>query len=205
MDTQEYWERVYESRGPEKVSWFRPHLDTSLRLIERAAASLSASIIDVGGGASTLVDDLLARGYRNVTVLDISHTALDATRKRLGPLSGNVHWLVDDITRADLTDQAFEVWHDRAAFHFLTSREERQEYVRRVAAAVKPGGRVIVGTFGPAGPDRCSGLDVARYDIPSLHREFGARFRLVASSEELHGTPSGTTQQFLYCDCVLEQ
>jgi len=116
-----------------------------------------------------------------------------------------VRWLTGDITQANLPEHAFDVWHDRAVFHFLTRREERSEYVGRVEAAVKPGGHVIVGTFGQDGPNKCSGLDVHRYDAPSLHREFGARFRLVASSEELHRTPFGTIQQFLYCYCVFER
>ncbi len=202
---QEHWERVYGSKALDQVSWFRPHLETSLALIQRAAPSLSAAIIDVGGGASTLVDDLLARGYGGITVLDVSNTALELARGRLGLRSQDVHWLAADITKADLPDRAFDVWHDRAVFHFLTKGEERLEYVRRVASAVKPGGHVIIGTFGPGGPSKCSGLDVVRYDAASLHREFGSRFRLVHSSEELHHTPSGSTPQFLYCDCVLEQ
>ena len=205
MDTREHWERVYETKAPDQVSWFRPHLETSLQLIERAAGAVSASIIDVGGGASTLVDDLIARGYRNITVLDVSQTAIDVTRARLGPASQNVRWLTADITKADLPDHAFDVWHDRAVFHFLTAHEERLAYVRKVASAVKPGGHVIISTFGTEGPNRCSGLDVLRYDARSLHGEFGARFRLISSSEELHHTPFGTTQQFLYCYCIVEQ
>jgi SAM-dependent methyltransferase len=205
MDTREHWERVYETKAPDQVSWFRPHLETSLQLIERAAGAVSASIIDVGGGASTLVDDLIARGYRNITVLDVSQTAIDVTRARLGPASQNVRWLTADITKADLPDHAFDVWHDRAVFHFLTAHEERLAYVRQVASAVKPGGHVIISTFGTEGPNRCSGLDVLRYDARSLHGEFGARFRLISSSEELHHTPFGTTQQFLYCYCIVEQ
>lgn len=204
MNRQEHWERVYEVKAPDQVSWFRPHLETSLALIEQAAGGFAAAIIDVGGGASTLVDDLVARRYRNVTVLDISQTAIEVTQKRLGPASCNVHWLTADITQAVLPDHAFDVWHDRAVFHFLTTREDRLAYVRRVASAVKPGGHVIIGTFGPEGPNKCSGLDVLRYDAPSLHGEFGSRFRLITSSEELHQTPGGTTQQFLYCYCMVE-
>lgn len=204
MNRQEHWERVYEVKAPDQVSWFRPHLETSLALIEQAAGGFAAAIIDVGGGASTLVDDLVARRYRNVTVLDISQTAIEVTQKRLGPASCNVHWLTADITQAVLPDHAFDVWHDRAVFHFLTTREDRLAYVRRVASAVKPGGHVIIGTFGPEGPNKCSGLDVLRYDAPSLHGEFGSRFRLISSSEELHQTPGGTTQQFLYCYCMVE-
>lgn len=206
MDKHEHWERVYDTKAPDQVSWFRPHLETSLALIERATrGDRVASIIDVGGGAATLVDDLLERGYRNVTVLDISEAALVAARKRLGKVSESVHWLRADVTREKFPAQAYDVWHDRAVFHFLTQPEDRLAYVRNVAWAVKPGGHVIVSTFGPEGPAKCSGLDVMRYDASALHAEFGARFRLVESSKELHHTPFGTTQQFLYCYCTLEQ
>jgi SAM-dependent methyltransferase len=202
MDAQAHWEQVYGTKAPTEVSWFRPHLETSLSLIERVAADRSSPIIDVGGGESTLVDDLLARGYRNLTVLDISATAIEHTRKRLSPASRQVAWLIADITQARLPARSYGVWHDRAVFHFLTEPAHRRAYVRQVSSAVKPGGYVIVGVFGPEGPTRCSGLDVMRYDAGSLHAEFGARFRLVESSKELHRTPFGTTQQFLYCICV---
>jgi len=205
MDVRAHWETVYGTRAPDQVSWFRPHLETSLALIERATGERSASIIDVGGGESTLVDDLLARGYRNVTILDVAPTAIEVTKKRLGAASSSVHWLLADITQAELPANAYDVWHDRAVFHFLTTPAQRLAYVRRAGAAVKPGGHVIVGTFGPEGPHKCSGLAVLRYDAQSLHGEFGPRFRLVESSTELHQTPSGATQQFLYCYCMLEQ
>jgi 2-polyprenyl-3-methyl-5-hydroxy-6-metoxy-1,4-benzoquinol methylase len=204
MDSQTHWEKIYGTKTPDGVSWYRPHLETSLALIEQAATNRSAAIIDVGGGQSTLVDDLLARGYGNVTVLDISQTAIDANKKRLGAAAGRVHWLVADITMAELAPAAYDVWHDRAVFHFLTSEADRAAYVRQVARAVKPGGHVIVSTFGPEGPTKCSGLEVVRYDADSLHKEFGVRFRLLESSKELHQTPFGTVQQFLYCYCRIE-
>jgi SAM-dependent methyltransferase len=204
MDRRSHWERIYAQKAPDEVSWYRAHLDTSLALIGRAAPDTSASIIDVGGGESTLVDDLLARGYANITVLDISETAIEANRKRLGEIGKRVRWLVADITRADFERAAYDVWHDRAVFHFLTLASDRVAYVRQVARAVKPGGHVIVSTFGPEGPVKCSGLEVVRYDAESLHEEFGTRFRLIDSSKELHQTPFGTTQQFLYCYCVME-
>jgi 2-polyprenyl-3-methyl-5-hydroxy-6-metoxy-1,4-benzoquinol methylase len=204
MDTRTYWEKIYRTKAPETVSWYRSHLETSLNLIERAAGGHSASIIDVGGGESTLVDDLLARGYQNITVLDISQTAIDVTKKRLGLAAEQVQWLVADITEARLEPGAYDVWHDRAVFHFLTANEHRAAYVRQVGRAVKPGGHVIVSTFGPEGPRKCSGLDVIRYDADSLHDQFGVRFRLVESSKELHRTPFGTTQQFLFCYCKVE-
>jgi len=204
VDAKTHWEKVYATKAPEAVSWYRPHLETSLALIERAATGYSTSIIDVGGGESTLVDDLLARSYENITVLDVSQTAIDVTKKRLGLAAEQVHWLVADVTDAQLERSAYDVWHDRVVFHFLTAGEHRAAYVRRVAHAVKPGGHVIVSTFGPEGPTKCSGLDVIRYDAESLHDQFGVRFRLVESSKELHRTPFGTSQQFLYCYCKVE-
>jgi SAM-dependent methyltransferase len=199
MDTRTHWETVYGTKAPDAVSWFRPHLENSLALIERVAADRSTAIIDVGGGASTLVDDLLARGYQNLTVLDIAATALEATKKRLGSAAERVDWLVADMTQVGLPPHTYDVWHDRAVFHFLTALEQRIAYVEKAASAVKHGGHLIVGTFGLDGPAKCSGLDVVRYNAKSLHGEFGERFDLVESLEELHNTPFGTTQQFLYC------
>lgn len=204
MKAQEHWEHVHATKAADQVSWYSPHLIASLEWIERAAASRTVAIIDVGGGQSTLVDDLLRCGYQDITVLDIAPTAIDACRERLGKEAGKVHWLAADITRVKLETSRFDVWHDRAVFHFLTAAEERRAYVRQVARAVKPGGNVIIGTFGPEGPTRCSGLDVVRYDADSLHDEFGPRFRLLESSKELHNTPFGTVQQFLYCYCRRE-
>jgi SAM-dependent methyltransferase len=204
VDPRTHWEKIYGAKTPETVSWYRRHLETSLALIQRTAAANTASIIDVGGGESTLVDDLLAHGFRNVIILDISQTAIDVTKKRLGPAAERVRWLVADITRASLEPSAYDVWHDRAVFHFLTAPEDRAAYVRQVARSVKRGGHVIVSTFGPEGPTKCSGLNVIRYDADSLHDEFGATFKLVESSKELHETPFGTTQQFLYCYCRVE-
>jgi SAM-dependent methyltransferase len=150
------------------------------------------------------VDDLLVRGYTNITVLDISQTAVDASRNRLGKASERVRWLIADITKIELKPNAYDLWHDRAVFHFLTALSDRVAYVHQVARAVKPGGHVIVSAFGPEGPTKCSGLEVVRYDAESLHGEFGARFRLIGGSKELHQTPFGSTQQFLYCYCVME-
>jgi 2-polyprenyl-3-methyl-5-hydroxy-6-metoxy-1,4-benzoquinol methylase len=204
MDAKTHWDQVYTTKEPETVSWYLAHLETSLALVERAAHSRSASIIDIGAGESTLVDDLLSRGYENITVLDVSRTALDVTKKRLGPLAEQTKWIVADVTQVELEPSAYDVWHDRAVFHFLTSIEQRAAYVRNVAKAVKTRGHVIVSTFGPEGPTKCSGLEVMRYNAESLHGEFGPRFRLVESSKELHHTPFGTTQQFPYCYCRVE-
>lgn len=158
----------------------------------------------MGGGESTLVDDLLARGHENITVLDISQAAIDTNRKRLEAAAKHVTWIMADITTVELESSVYDVWHDRAVFHFLTTVSDRAAYVRQVARAVRRGGHVIVSTFGPEGPVKCSGLDVVRYDAESLHQEFGVHFHLVESSKELHHTPFGTVQQFLYCHCKVE-
>lgn len=204
IDEKHHWENVYETKAADAVSWYQPHLAKSLELILKAEANRAAQIIDVGGGESTLVDDLLAAGYRNVSVLDISEKAIDVCKDRLGEKSSSVTWHAANILQAELPEKFYAVWHDRAVFHFLTSEEQRIEYVRQVAQAVKTGGHVIVATFGPQGPEKCSGLTTMRYDADTLHDQFGTKFRLVESATELHNTPFGTTQQFLYCYCKLE-
>jgi 2-polyprenyl-3-methyl-5-hydroxy-6-metoxy-1,4-benzoquinol methylase len=200
-DPRSHWERVYQTKKPDEVSWYRAHLETSLALIEEAAPNRDARIIDVGGGESTLVDDLLAGGYRNVSVLDLSSTALDVAKERIGAKAGGVDWLCGDVTTLALAEHQYDVWHDRAVFHFLTQARHRTAYVRQVVHGVKPGGHVIVATFGPEGPKKCSGLDVIRYDPDELHDEFGSRFRLVRHLTEFHHTPAGIVQQFVYCYC----
>lgn len=202
---ESHWNDVYRTKAPDGVSWYSPHLDTSLQLIKRIAPKWPA-IIDVGGGESTLVDDLLAEGYRYLTVLDISAEAINVAKKRFGPaLSAYITWRVDDITKADLPRNYYDVWHDRAVFHFLTREEDRRAYVERVAWSMKPGGHVIVATFGPEGPTKCSGLDVVRYDADALHAQFGKHFRMLTSHTETHNTPWGATQQFLYCLCRVDE
>lgn len=199
MNMSEHWDRVYHTKRTDEVSWFRPHLETSLALIAEAGVSADAPLIDVGGGASTLVDDLLAGGYRDVTILDVSAAALEAARARLGSRSSAVRWIAADVTRADLPAAHFQVWHDRAVFHFLTDPADRDRYVAQVRRSVAPGGHVVVATFGPDGPLRCSGLPTARYDAEALHAVFGADFAMVDHREERHHTPAGVDQQFVYC------
>lgn len=196
-----HWEKVYEASDPTQVSWYQAEPHVSLHLIERVAAGFDSPIIDVGGGASTLVDGLLDAGYRNVTVLDIAPSALAIAKQRIGERAERVHWMAADILDADLPEAAYEIWHDRAVFHFLTKPEERQQYVAQVLRAVAPGGHVIVASFAPEGPTRCSGLDVVRYSPVLMHRELGSSFRLIDSTREEHHTPSGRTQEFLYCLC----
>ncbi|MEO6749939.1 MAG: class I SAM-dependent methyltransferase [Casimicrobiaceae bacterium] len=196
-----HWENVYRTKQPTEVSWYRPHLEISLQLIGEAASNRDASIIDVGAGESTFVDDLLVRGYRNLYAMDLSMTALEVAKARLGATANNIQWLCGDVRTFAFGTQHFDVWHDRAVFHFLTETKDRAAYVRQVARAVRPGGHVVVAAFDPQGPTKCSGLDVVRYDPDTLHGEFGAAFRLVKHLTELHKTPLGLMQQFTYCYC----
>jgi Methylase involved in ubiquinone/menaquinone biosynthesis len=197
-DKQQHWETVYRTKASNAVSWYRPHLDTSLALIERAAPDRNTAVLDVGGGASTLVDDLLARGYRDLSVLDISAAALNVARERLGKTADTVTWLTTDLLDAPLQQARYDLWHDRAVFHFLTEAEQRAHYLRQLARALKPGGHAVLATFGPQGPLKCSGLDTVRYDAWELARVLGDGFTLLDSTLELHATPFGTTQPFLY-------
>ena len=205
MDRQRHWDKVYQTKQPTEVSWYRPHLEISLQLIEGAAANRAAHIIDVGAGESTLVDDLLDRGYWNLYAMDLSSTALDVAKARLRARATKVNWLRGDVRTFAFARHQYDVWHDRAVFHFLTDANDRAAYVRQVANAVKPAGHVIVATFGPEGPTKCSGLDVVRYDPESLHDEFGSPFRLVKHCSEIHQTPTGSTQQFTYCYCKVAE
>lgn len=201
MQAKAHWERVYATKTATEVSWYQPHAERSLKLIRNTGMPLTARIIDVGGGASTLVDDLLDAGYRDITVLDLSANALAVARARLGRRAATVRWLEADALEADLPAHGYDLWHDRAVFHFLTSPQDRRAYVGQVLRAVRPGGLVIVATFALDGPLQCSGLEVMRYDADSLHAEFGAPFTLLAHESEAHQTPAGKVQQFTYCLC----
>jgi SAM-dependent methyltransferase len=198
LTTREHWEDVYARKAPHEVSWYRPRLERSLSFIEGLALPRDAAIIDVGGGAATLVDDLLAGGYTDLTVLDVSAKALEAARGRLGARADDVKWLAADVTEVALEPGAYALWHDRAVFHFLVDDEARRRYVTSCRAAVRPGGYILVATFGPDGPDRCSGLPVRRYDADQLHAAFGAGLRRAGAALETHVTPWGATQQFCY-------
>lgn len=199
----EHWEQVYRTKAPEAMSWHAAHLETSLEWIERAAPDRAAAIVDVGGGVATLAADLLAKGYSNLTVVDLAAAAIERARSevqsRTGEAADRVRWMVGDVTTLELSSAAYEVWHDRAVFHFLTTPEERAAYVRQVERALTPGGQVVMATFGPEGPERCSGLATCRYDAAGLAREFGAGFAVVRSAVVEHRTPWGAVQPFLYC------
>ncbi|MHA6204877.1 class I SAM-dependent methyltransferase [Dyella soli] len=181
------------------MSWFQPRASVSLELIHKAGVGTSAKIIDVGGGTSTLIDDLICEGHSELTVLDLSVQALAVARSRLGDKADAVTWLEADITKVQLADSTYDLWHDRAVFHFLISPEDRNAYVRTVERSVKPGGAVIIATFAEDGPEKCSGLPVMRYSTERLHDEFGVSFALVEHATEEHQTPSGAMQSFVYC------
>ena len=199
MNSKAHWEAVYESRAPAEQSWYQSEPTRSLELLEQLGLAPASAIIDVGGGASTLVDALLERGVGSITVLDISGAALAHSKARLGARATSVQWIEGDITNVDLGASAsYDFWHDRAVFHFLTESGDRRRYVAAAARALRPGGAALVATFAPHGPSHCSGLEVARYDSELLAREFGREFSLERSMDELHHTPSGGEQAFTY-------
>lgn len=208
MTTRDHWDTVYATKSPLAVSWYTPRLERSLALIERAMQALregpgnlapaTAQLADIGGGASTLVDDLLASGYRRVVVADLSERALEHSQRRLGPLAEEVQWVVGDATTRLLPDHSVDLWHDRAVFHFLTAPEQRAAYLEHLGRALRPGAFVILATFGMNGPERCSGLPVVRYSAAGLAETLGRDYELVADESEAHTTPGGSTQAFTY-------
>lgn len=196
-ERQAHWENVYQTKGECEVSWFQESPAISLDLIQASGMKAGASIIDVGGGASRLVDALLDTGFETITVLDISEKALATSKARLGDRSAKVKWVVADVTVWKPT-QIYDVWHDRAAFHFLTQPEDRETYSDRVLSAVRPGGHVIIGTFAPDGSEHCSGLPVVRHDAASLGEILGPMFELLERRNQAHQTPMGTVQRFQF-------
>ena len=194
----DHWQAIYCDRSEAQTSWFRAHLDESLRLIDALHMPVATPLIDVGGGRSTLADDLLARGFVDVTVLDIADSALTAMRERLGADALRVHWRVADITEAALPAAHYGVWHDRAVFHFLVDEVARKRYVAKAAVSVRAGGHAIIATFAADGPERCSSLPVRRYDADALAAEFQPAFERVAVAREEHRTPWGAMQPFTY-------
>lgn len=199
MNEIEHWERVYASKPIEKLGWYEPHLRTSLTWIQHLGLAKDAPIIDVGGGASTFVDDLLSEGYNAVTVLDLSGSALASAKARLAEKADSVTWLEGDITTVELPVQQYQVWHDRAVFHFLTAPERQQRYRDQVLKALQPGGHLIIGTFTTEAPPKCSGLPVNRYSLEELGKTLGESFELRRHLKELHVTPGGVEQMYLYC------
>lgn len=199
MSDQAHWNNIYRTKQRTEVSWYAPRLTRSLSCIAAAAPNKDAEIIDIGAGQSTLADDLLERGYHNLNLLDISDAALSQTRERLDARGAKIQWYVGDVTSVALPANRFEVWHDRAVFHFLLEPAQRAAYVAQVRHSVKQGGQVVIATFAPDGPLKCSGLPVARYDAPGLSAELGEGFELIDYAEEAHHTPAGAVQNFIYC------
>jgi ubiquinone/menaquinone biosynthesis C-methylase UbiE len=199
MQRKEHWESVYATKAADAVSWFQEHAVSSLQLIKELTTDKQSSVIDIGGGASTLADDLLAAGYSDLTVLDISEAALEVAKNRLGPSSQRIQWLVADITQVQLPEAKYAIWHDRAVFHFLTQPSDRRTYINLLQRSVEQGGHVVIATFAEDGPTKCSGLPVVRYTAESLRAELGNAFALRRQLKEAHQTPFGTTQNFIFC------
>ena len=196
-DRTTHWQNVYATKGEAEVSWFQDNPAISLEMIRTASPDQNAAIIDIGGGASRLVDALLEHGYRDIAVLDLSANALDAAKRRIGAAASNVDWIVADATTWRPV-KSYDIWHDRAAFHFLTDPHDRAAYVERLRSAVAQGGHVIIATFAPDGPEKCSGLPVERHDSASLSSELGPEFALVEARSEIHRTPWQSTQAFQF-------
>jgi ubiquinone/menaquinone biosynthesis C-methylase UbiE len=204
MDYKTHWSNIYQTKAATDVSWYQTRPDLSLDFIRQTGVDTSAQIIDVGAGASTLADHLIELGFANLTLLDISPEALNTLRTRLEKRTTTIKWLEGDVTQIEFPEHFYDVWHDRAVFHFMTDPVQRTLYVQTARRAVKVGGHVIVATFDADGPTQCSGLDVMRYDADSLHSAFGADFSLVNSIREIHQTPWGSEQKFVYCYCRLQ-
>jgi SAM-dependent methyltransferase len=196
-----HWEQTYAEKGPDRVSWFQDRPIRSIELIEAAGLERTAGVIDVGGGASRLAAELLRGGYTDVTVADISAGALDRARDALGEDSRRVRWLQVDLRTHDFA-RTFELWHDRAVFHFMVSAADRDAYLATMRRALAPSGHLVIFTFGPSGPTQCSGLPVQRYDIHTLQATLGPEFSVLSSGLEAHKTPSGNQQQFFYAHLV---
>ena len=192
-----HWEDVYGGKASTEVSWYQEVPEKSLAYLKNTGASQLDAVIDIGGGASTFVDHLLDAGFKDITVLDLAEQALEQARRRLGDRAASVNWVVADVTQFD-PQRKFGIWHDRAVLHFLTEPADRARYVATLRSALDPGGHVIISTFGPDGPPKCSGLEVRRYTIERLQELLGPEFELQEHSFEDHQTPMSSTQQFLY-------
>jgi 2-polyprenyl-3-methyl-5-hydroxy-6-metoxy-1,4-benzoquinol methylase len=197
LERQSHWQKVYQTKGESEVSWFQEIPTISLDLIRATGAGADASIVDIGGGASRLVDALVGEGFRSVTVLDVSEKALATARDRLGPKAKQVQWVIADVT-GWRPDKSYDLWHDRAAFHFLTEPGDCAAYAECVQNTVRPGGHVIIGTFALDGPERCSDLPVLRHDAASIGAVIGPSFKLIESRRHDHRTPGGAIQRFQF-------
>ena len=198
FDRKNHWEHIYQTKQLNEVSWFQPTPSTSLSFFEQFNISKSAKIIDIGGGDSLLVDNLLDRGYVDITVLDISESALERAKLRLGERSGLVTWIVADAA-AFTPLQQYDFWHDRAAFHFLTKEEEIENYINAVQQSIKPSGILVIGTFSEQGPKKCSGIEIKQYSENSMTDRLKPYFEKIECYTVDHKTPFDTIQQFVFC------
>ena len=198
MSLEEHWQQVYSAKASDQVSWYRPHLERSLAFIRSLDLPADARIVDIGGGASTLVDDLLAEGFENLAVVDLSSAALRTSRERLGGSAEGVTWIVGDVTTPLLDEGSVSLWHDRAVLHFLTDDAKRTAYRQQLVRALEPEGYVSLATFAPDGPEKCSGLPVRRYDAEAMRAFLGPDFELIDDAREVHETPWGSPQRFVY-------
>lgn len=199
MDIKNHWEKIFETKQEQELSWFQPYPTTSVEFLDLFDLPMSANIVDVGGGDSHLVDVLLERGYENIWVLDISAHAIERAKARLGERSTLVRWIVSDVTEFDFKNIEFDLWHDRAAFHFLTTEEKISKYVSAAEVAVKRNGYLVLGTFSEQGPKKCSGLEIKQYSEASMSARFEVSFERIRCIHEDHITPSNTVQNFLFC------
>jgi 2-polyprenyl-3-methyl-5-hydroxy-6-metoxy-1,4-benzoquinol methylase len=193
-----HWESIFKARPDAEHSWYQPNPEASLTMLKQCGLTTDARVIDVGAGDSKLVDELLERGYRNISVLDISATALDRTKRRLGSRGDHLHWIVSDVLDFE-PQERFDAWHDRAAFHFLLTETDVRRYADLVTKAIRPGGCLVIGTFSLKGPKNCSGLEIRQYDSDQLSRVFGDSFILIQSFQDTHITPAGVHQEFVFC------
>ena len=198
MDRARHWNDRYSTTPIDRLGWYRTHLERSLEWIDEIDLPRDAPLIDVGAGASTLVDDLLDRGYSNLAALDVSGEALSIARARLGETAQRVSWQVGDVTSVELPAAAYDLWHDRAVYHFLTDPTDRVLYREALGRALRPSGYLMIGVFSPAAPAKCSGLPVRRYSLEQLESEFAGDFDLIDKSSDLHTTPGGVEQPYTY-------
>jgi len=198
FDRKNYWEQIYQTKKPDQVSWYQPTPVTSLSFFEQYNVPKEAKIIDIGGGDSFLVDHLLNRGYKDITVLDISESSLERAKSRLGDRSGLVKWIVEDAATFETTER-YDFWHDRAAFHFLTKEDEIQNYINTVQQSINPSGILVLGTFSVQGPKKCSGIEIKQYSETSMTDRLKGTFEKIKCITVEHKTPFDTIQQFIFC------
>jgi len=198
FDRKNHWEQIYQTKKPDQVSWYQPTPVTSLSFFEQYNVPKEAKIIDIGGGDSFLVDHLLNRGYKDITVLDISESSLERAKSRLGDRSGLVKWIVEDAATFEPTER-YDFWHDRAAFHFLTKEDEIQNYINTVQQSINPSGILVLGTFSEQGPKKCSGIEIKQYSETSMTDRLKGSFEKIKCITVEHKTPFDTIQQFIFC------